>query len=115
LRSELRYWNTGVECNTAFVDPFEALFDLPRALDARLASDWLQQQTTSERPFPPINVFQQSGDLLAIIELPGVDKSSLQIEAKEPVAPMSDKATTNRKPSVCTVLPERSVQRQPLS
>ncbi len=68
---------------TAFVDPFEALFNLQRALDARLASDWLQRQTTSEGPFPPINVFQQSGDLLAIIELPGIDKSSLRIEAKE--------------------------------
>jgi HSP20 family protein len=68
---------------TAFVDPFEALFNLQRALDARLASDWLQHQTTSEGPFPPINVFQQGGDLLAIIELPGIDKNSLQIESKE--------------------------------
>ena len=68
---------------TAFVDPFEALFNLQRALDARLASDWLQDQTTSQGPFPPINVFQQGDNLLAIIELPGVDKSSLQIEAKE--------------------------------
>jgi HSP20 family protein len=68
---------------TALVDPFEALFNLQRALDARLSSDWLQDQTTSEGPFPPINVFQQGGDLLAIIELPGVDKGSLQIEAKE--------------------------------
>ena len=68
---------------TAFVDPFEALFNLQRALESRLASDWLQDQTTSEGPFPPVNVFQQGGDLLAIIELPGVDKGSLQIEAKE--------------------------------
>lgn len=68
---------------TAFVDPFEALFSLQRALDAHLASDWLQDQTTSEGPFPPINVFQQGGDLLAIVELPGIDKNSLQIEAKE--------------------------------
>lgn len=68
---------------TAFVDPFEALFNLQRSLEARLASDWLQDQTTGGGPFPPINVFQQDGDLLAIIELPGVDKGSLQIEAKE--------------------------------
>ena len=68
---------------TAFVDPFDALFNLQRALEARLASDWLQDQTTSEGPFPPVNVFQQGGDLLAIIELPGIDKGSLQIEAKE--------------------------------
>lgn len=76
---------------TAFVDPFEALFGLQRALDARLASDWLQDQTTSEGPFPPVNVFQQDGDLLAIIELPGIDKSSLQIEAKENVIRIAGK------------------------
>jgi HSP20 family molecular chaperone IbpA len=51
--------------------------------NARLVCDWLRDQTTSEGPFSPINVFQQGGDLLAIIELPGVDESSLQIEAKE--------------------------------
>ena len=67
---------------TAFVDPFEALFNLQRALDARQASDWLQDSTTSQGPFPPINVFKQADDLLAIIELPGIDKNSLQIEAK---------------------------------
>jgi len=72
----------GANMITAFVDPFEALFNLQRALDARLASDWLEDQTTSQGPFPPINVFQQGGDLLAIVELPGIDKASLQIEAK---------------------------------
>lgn len=73
----------GANMITTFADPFEALFNLQRALEARLTSDWLQDQTTSQGPFPPINVFQQEGDLLAIIELPGVDKASLQIEAKE--------------------------------
>jgi HSP20 family protein len=68
---------------TAFADPFETLFNLQRALEARRASDWLQQQTASQGPFPPINVFQQGDDILAIIELPGLDKSQLQIQAKE--------------------------------
>jgi HSP20 family protein len=68
---------------TAFADPFDALFNLQRALEARTSSDWLQNQTTSQGPFPPINVFQRGGDILAIIELPGIDKSQLQIEAKE--------------------------------
>ena len=68
---------------TAFADPFDALFNLQRALEARTASDWLQNQTTSQGPFPPINVFQRGGDILAIIELPGIDKGQLQIEAKE--------------------------------
>jgi HSP20 family protein len=78
-------WENRVGANmiTGFADSFEALFNLQRALEARLASDWLQDRTTSQGPFPPINVFQQGGDLLAVIELPGIDKNSLQIEAKE--------------------------------
>lgn len=80
---------------TAVVDPFEPLFNLQRALEARLASDWLHDQTTSEGPFPPMNVFQQGDDLLAIIELPGVDKSSLQIEAKENTIRIAGKKTVS--------------------
>jgi HSP20 family protein len=66
-----------------FADPFDTLLDLQRSLEATLANDWLQDLTTSRGPFPPINVFQQGDDILAIIELPGVSKSDLQIEAKE--------------------------------
>jgi HSP20 family protein len=68
---------------TTFADPFDALFNLQRALEGRLASDWLHDQTTSQGPFPPINVFQQGGDILAIIELPGIEKDSLTVQAKE--------------------------------
>jgi HSP20 family protein len=68
---------------TAFADPFETLFNLQSALEARIASDWLRNQTASRGPFPPINVFQRGDDILAIIELPGLDKNNLQIEAKE--------------------------------
>jgi HSP20 family protein len=64
-------------------DPFDALFNLQRALDAQLTSEWLRDSTTSRGPFPPINVFQQGDNILAIIELPGVDRAKLQIEAKE--------------------------------
>jgi HSP20 family protein len=68
---------------TAFADPFDTLFNLQSALEARIASDWLRNQTASRGPFPPINVFQRGDDILAIIELPGLDKNNLQIEAKE--------------------------------
>jgi HSP20 family protein len=66
-----------------FGDPFDALFNLQSALEARLQSGWLQDFTTSQGPFPPINVFQQGDDIIAIIELPGIDKNNLQIQAKE--------------------------------
>jgi HSP20 family protein len=68
---------------TAYADPFDTLFKLQRALDARSASDWLQNRTGGSGPFPPINVFQQGEDILAIVELAGVDKEHLKIEAKE--------------------------------
>jgi len=68
---------------TGFADPFDVVLNLQRALEARLASGWLQDSTTSLGPFPPINVFQQGEDILAIIELPGIEKSDLHIQAQE--------------------------------
>jgi HSP20 family protein len=76
---------------TAFSDPFDALLSLQRALEAQLASNWFQDQTTSRGAFPPINVFQQGEDLLAIIELPGIDRNNLQIQAKENTIRISGK------------------------
>jgi HSP20 family protein len=89
---------------TAFTDPFSALLDLQRALDARTASDWLRDQSTSQGPFPPINVFQRGDDILAIIELPGIDKDDLQIQAKENTIRISGKKVVN--------YPEGSVHRR---
>jgi HSP20 family protein len=73
----------GANMVTGFADPFETLLNLQRDLEARSASDWLRNQTASPGPFPPINVFQQGDDVLAIIELAGIDKNRLQIQAKE--------------------------------
>jgi HSP20 family protein len=66
-----------------FDDPFETLFAIQRALDSRRASDWMGGGTTGVGSFPPINVFERDDDLVAIVELPGVDKNDLEIEAKE--------------------------------
>jgi HSP20 family protein len=68
---------------TVFADPFDALFNLQRALETHIESDWLQNQTGARGPFPPINLFQRGDDIVAIIELPGVDKNDLQVQAKE--------------------------------
>jgi HSP20 family protein len=78
--------------------------NLQRALDAQTSSGWLQNQTASQGPFPPINVFQQGDDLLAIIELPGVEKRELQIQAKENTIRISGKKAAN--------YPEGSVHRR---
>jgi HSP20 family protein len=66
-----------------FDDPFETLFAIQRALDSRRASDWMGGGTTGVGSFPPINIFERDDDLVAIVELPGVDKNDLEIEAKE--------------------------------
>jgi HSP20 family protein len=40
-------------------------------------------RTTAMGSYPPINVFQKGEDFVAVVELPGVDKGELQLEAKE--------------------------------
>jgi HSP20 family protein len=67
----------------SFNDPLDALFAFQRALDARIASDWMGRGTAAMGSFPPTNIFQKGEDLVAIVELPGVDKNDLEIEAKE--------------------------------
>jgi HSP20 family protein len=74
-----------------FADPFDLMFSLQRALDARVASDWLQGLTASQGGFPPINVFAQAENILAIVELPGVDKDNIDIQAKENTIRISGK------------------------
>jgi HSP20 family protein len=78
-----------------FADPFDALLSLQQALEARLASDWLHDLTTSRGPYPPINVFQQGDNVLAIMELPGVNKDDLQIQAKANTIRISGKKTVD--------------------
>jgi len=66
-----------------FADPFDTLFAFQRALENRLSSDWLGASTAAGGAYPPINVFQQGDDLVAIVELPGVNKEDLNIQAKK--------------------------------
>jgi HSP20 family protein len=66
-----------------YADPFETLFAFQHALESHLSSDWLGGTTASMGAYPPVNVFQQSDDLVAIVELPGVDRGDLNIQAKE--------------------------------
>ena len=66
-----------------YADPFETLFAFQRALENRLSSDWLGNTTAGMGAYPPINVFQQGDDLVAIVELPGVNKEDLNIQAQE--------------------------------
>jgi HSP20 family protein len=64
-------------------DPFDALFTLQRALDARRGSEWMGRGTAASGSYPPVNIFQQGDDFIAVLEVPGVGKDNLAIEAKE--------------------------------
>jgi HSP20 family protein len=77
--------------NTAFLDPLETLLAFQRALDARRESDWIGRSTAGLGSFPPINIFQQGHDLVAVVELPGVKKEDLDIEAKDDTIRISGK------------------------
>lgn len=74
---------------TRYLDPFDALFGLQKALDAHLSSDWLGNATSGTGAFPPINVFRKGDDFVAIIELPGVAKDALDIQAKKNIIRIS--------------------------
>ena len=67
----------------SFNDPFDALFALQRALDARAGSEWIGRGTAAGGSYPPVNIFQQGDDFVAVLEVPGVAKDDLAIEAKE--------------------------------
>jgi HSP20 family protein len=70
---------------------FDSLFDFQQALESRLESDWLRGATAGTGAFPPINVFQQGDNLIAIIELAGVNKADLEIQAKDNTIRISGK------------------------
>jgi HSP20 family protein len=67
----------------SFNDPFDALFALQRALEGRRGSEWIGRGTAAGGSYPPVNIFQQGDDFIAVLEVPGVAKSDLAIEAKE--------------------------------
>jgi len=66
-----------------FLDPFDALFAFQQALENRFSSDWLGGGTAGTGAYPPINIFQQGDDLVALVELPGVNKDELTVQAEE--------------------------------
>lgn len=74
-----------------FNDPFAAMLALQRALESRRESRWMQGGTTGIGAYPPTNIFQKGDDFVAVIELPGMDKSDLQIEAKDNTIRISGK------------------------
>lgn len=63
-----------------FPDPFDAIVGLQQALDAFRTSDWLRSGPSAGGAYPPLNVFRKGQDFILITELPGIQKSELDIQ-----------------------------------
>jgi HSP20 family protein len=65
---------------TVFADPFDALLQFQQALDSFRTSGWLSAGPSARGAYPPINIFRKGDDLVAIAEVPGIQKSNLEIQ-----------------------------------
>lgn len=79
----------------AGIDPLHALLNLQRALERSHDSDWLRGSTTGMGAFPLINIFQREDDFVALVELPGVSKADIEIQAKENAIRVSGRKATS--------------------
>ena len=59
-----------------YSDPFDVLLSPAAGPRSAAGERLVWDATTSMGSFPPINVFQQGDDFVAIIELPGVSKET---------------------------------------
>ena len=62
--------------------PFETLLNLQQALDSYRASPWLGGGLSGGGSYPPINVFRDGDDFAIIAEVPGVQKSDIEVQVK---------------------------------
>jgi HSP20 family protein len=67
---------------TRLLDPFQSLVDLQRTLDALSGNDWFGAGTAGRGAYPLVNVFEQGGDYVVVVELPGVRKEEMDIEVR---------------------------------
>jgi HSP20 family protein len=65
-----------------FPNPFDTLLGLQQALDAFRTSGWLESGPSAGGSYPPFNVFRKGDDFVVIAEVPGIQKSDLQVQVK---------------------------------
>ena len=65
-----------------FPDPFDTLSSLQQALDTFRTSGWLSSGPSGGGSYPPVNVFRKGDDFVVITEVPGVEKSDLEMQVK---------------------------------
>ena len=65
-----------------FPNPFNTLLGLQEALEAFRTSGWLQSSPSGTGSYPPLNIFRKDDDFILIAELPGINKSELDLQVK---------------------------------
>ena len=65
-----------------FSDPFNTLLGLQQALEAFRTSSWLQSSPSGGGSYPPVNVFRKGDDYVLIAEVPGINKSDLDLQVR---------------------------------
>ena len=65
-----------------FPNPFNTLLGLQEALEAFRTSGWLQSSPSGTGSYPPLNIFRKNEDFILIAELPGINKSELDLQVK---------------------------------
>src|ERR1700692_4908197 len=72
----------GVNSMALFPGPFNTLLGLQDALEAFRTSSWLQASPSGGGSYPPLNIFRKGDDLVLIAEVPGINKSDLDLQVK---------------------------------
>lgn len=65
-----------------FPNPLEPLLSLQQALDAFRTSGWLEAGPSGSGAYPPMNVFRKGDGFAIVAEIPGVNKSDLEVQVK---------------------------------
>ena len=63
-------------------DPFSTLLGLQDALQAFRTSGWLQSGPSGGGSYPPVNIFRKGDDLMLVAEVPGINKSDMELQVK---------------------------------
>src|SRR3569623_832178 len=92
-------------------DPFEQLREFQQALDTFRSSGWLGSGLSAGGAYPPINIFRKGDDIIAIIEVPGVRKSDLDIRIERNTLRISGSKSVEYGDKVALLRRERSAGR----
>ena len=65
-----------------FPDPFGTLAGLQNALDVFRQSDWLQSSPSAGGSYPPLNMFRKGDGFALVAEVPGINRSDLEVQVK---------------------------------